>query len=66
MVEFLLKADWCLNLHILRSPHDNLCGGHCEQWQNNGEQWVFVEPWITGAARIGCLYKDLRGKTWLD
>ena len=62
-----LNAGTHLNsLYILRCPHDNLCGGRCEQWQNNGEQWVFVEPWITGAARIGCLYKDLRGKTWPD
>ena len=31
-----------LHLHILRCLHDNLCGGRCEQWQNNGGQWAFV------------------------
>ena len=29
-------------LYILRCPHDNLCRGRCEQWQNNGKQWGFV------------------------
>ena len=29
-------------LYILRSLYDNLCGGRCEQWQNNGGQWGFV------------------------
>ena len=54
------------SLYILRCLYDNLCGGRCEQWRNNGEEWVFVCRWITGAAGFALMHKGLRGDTWPD
>ena len=51
-------------LYILRCLYDNLCGGRCEQWQNNGKQWVLVESWIREAARLDSVQKGLRGESW--
>jgi len=56
-----------IHLYTLRCSHDNLWGGRCEQWRNNGgtmgDNGSVLLPDHRGR-RIGFFEKGLRGATW--